>query len=132
MKRGRLKSAILLTLITNLHAKRHNSLPNFYEDPRSQTVEDMSSVALTCRANGIPKPKITWQKRNSKTGNWQVLDNKYVDGTAMVFEGDLDFIAVSKGGRRGEYSDDGEYRCLAKNIMGEVESQPARLTVACK
>ena len=132
MKRGRLKLTILLTLIANYHARRQNSLPIFTEDPRSQIVEDMSSVALTCRANGIPKPKITWQKKNSKTGNWQLLDDKYVDGTVTHFEGDLDFAVASKGGRRGKYSDDGEYRCIAKNIMGEVESQPARLTVACK
>ena len=122
-----------LLLSTKLSHARRDSEPVFVEDPRSQTVEDMSSVALTCRANGTPEPVITWHKKNKRTRSWQKLTSEIVDGTAHVFEGDLDFLSVSKGGRRTKnHSDDGEYRCVATNSMGSVHSQSAKLTVACK
>ena len=137
--RPRLKTTNYLTILfltvsiylSTVATARKSKKPVFVEDPRSQTVEDLSSVSLICRANGIPSPQITWQKKIDN--QWVILNNGIVDGTAIVDGGDLNFLSVSKGGKRGQFSDDGEYRCIADNGVGSpVASKSAELIVACK
>ncbi|XP_077985269.1 uncharacterized protein LOC144439911 [Glandiceps talaboti] len=75
--------------------------------------EGTSSVTLSCQADGVPTPTITWAKdsRNLQT------NSKYtVTGGSLVIH-------------NIDRSDDGQYRCVAASAFGEAISNPATLTV---
>ena len=106
------------------HLALAQKIPEIIEHPRSNTIRDGSSFGLKCRAIGSPRPSITWYKNN------QVLDPKDVAGSAILSDGDIDFISVSAGNTRNNNDDSGNYWCRAQNQFGFVDSNNATLTVA--
>ena len=79
--------------------------PNITHISENMTVNQSDPVNLTCRADGNPKPTITWMK-NSKVIN-------------------KSFIVRGK-------SAEGLYICTADNGIGKASSKPVFITVECK
>ena len=77
-----------------------------------------SSVTFSSDANGVPEPTFSWTKDGSAvTANDRIClsaDNK-----------ELSITNVNR-------TDSGEYRCVASNSVGTVNSNAATLTVHCK
>ncbi|XP_067654889.1 hemicentin-1-like isoform X2 [Haliotis asinina] len=89
----------------------------FEEEPQSQSVEEESSVELTCVApEGLPEPKIIWRKNGH-----HLHPNK--DDNLMLTESGSLII------HHFQMTDEGDYSCVAKNLAGKVESSVATLTL---
>ena len=77
-----------------------------------------SSVTFSSNANGVPEPTFSWTKYGSAvTAN---------DRTCL--SGDNKQLCITNVKR----TDSGEYRCVATNSVGTVNSNAATLTVHCK
>ena len=81
----------------------------FYE--RSYTVNETSNVTLECRAKGVPQPRIIWTRSGS---------------SKELGYGEQFLIVNTKG------SDDGTYRCIARNDIGQQDSVDVILNVQSK
>jgi len=81
----------------------------FYES--SYTVNETSNVTLVCRAKGVPQPRIIWTRS---------------DGSKELAYGEEFLIVDTKG------SDDGTYRCIARNNIGQQDSINVILNVQSK
>ena len=68
-------------------------------------------MTLVCRANGVPQPKIIWTR----------------SGSSKELAYGEQFLIVNTTG-----SDDGTYRCIAKNDNGEQDSVDIILNVQSK
>ena len=94
--------------------------PAFTTHPKShQTSREGVSITFSSDADGIPEPTFSWAKDGSAvTANCDRIslspDNK-----------ELSLTNVSR-------RDSGEYRCVATNSVGKVNSNAASLTVHCK
>ena len=92
--------------------------PEFTAHPQSQTLVEGSSVIFPSDANGVSEPIFSWTKDGSSvTANNRIslsADNKQLSLTNV------------------NRTDSGEYRCLAANSVGTVNSNAATLTVHCK
>ena len=77
-----------------------------------------SSVALSSDANGVPEPTFSWTK----------------DGSAVTADNRISLSADNKNLSitNVNSTDSGEYRCVAANSVGTVNSNAAMLTVHCK
>ena len=77
-----------------------------------------SSVTFSSDANGVPEPTFSWTKDGSAvTANNRISlssENKHLTITTV------------------NRTDSGEYRCVATNSVGTVNSNAATLTVHCK
>ena len=92
--------------------------PEFTEHPLSHTRVQGSSVTFSSNANGVPIPTFSWTKDGSAvTANDRIslsAENKHLTITNV------------------NGTDSGEYRCVAANSVGTVNSNAATLTVTCK
>lgn len=79
--------------------------PNITRISENKTVNQSDPVNLTCRADGNPKPTITWMK------NGKVVNKSFIV--------------------RGK-SAEGLYICTADNGIGKASSKPVFITVECK
>ena len=77
-----------------------------------------SSVTFSCDANGVPEPTFSW----SKDGSAVTADNR------ISLSADNKQLSLTNVNR----TDSGEYRCVATNSVGTVNSNVATLTVLCK
>ena len=77
-----------------------------------------SSVTFSSDANGVPEPTFSWTK----------------DGSAVTANDRISLSADNKELRLTNVNgtDSGEYRCVATNSVGTVNSNAATLTVHCK
>ena len=77
-----------------------------------------SSVALSSDANGVPEPTFSWTK----------------DGSAVTADNRIRLSADNKelSLTNVNGTDSGEYRCVATNGLGAVNSNAATLTIHCK
>ena len=92
--------------------------PEFTEHPQSHTKVQGSSVTLSSNANGVPIPTFSWTK----------------DGSAVTANNRISLSADDKqlSLTNVNRTDSGEYRCVAANSVGTVNSNAATLTVTCK
>ena len=77
-------------------------------------------MALSCNASGNPTPKFSWTKNGSPINT---TDNARISLSAGNKQ--LNITNVNR-------VDSGEYRCVANNSVGAVNSSAAFLTVQCK
>ena len=93
--------------------------PAFTTHPKNhQKLREGVNITFSSDANGIPEPTFTWTKDGSAvTANDRIslsADNKQLSLTNV------------------NRTDSGEYRCVATNSVGTVNSNAATLTVHCK
>ena len=77
-------------------------------------------MAFSCNASGNPTPKFSWTKNGSPINT---TDNARISLSAGNKQ--LNITNVNR-------VDSGEYRCVANNSVGAVNSSAAFLTVQCK
>ena len=76
-----------------------------------------SSVTFSSDANGVPEPTFSWTKDGSAvTANDRI-----------VLSADHKELSITNMNR----TDSGEYRCVATNSVGTVNSSAATITVHC-
>ena len=92
--------------------------PEFTEHPQSHTKVQGSSVTFSSNADGVPIPTFSWTK-----GGSAVTANNRISLSAD--DKQLSLTNVNR-------TDSGEYRCVAANSVGTVNSNAATLTVHCK
>ena len=92
--------------------------PEFTEHPVSHTRVQGSSVTFSSNANGVPILTFSWTKDGSA-----VTANNRISLSAD--DKQLSIINVNR-------TDSGEYRCVAANSVGTVNSNAATLKVTCK
>ena len=94
--------------------------PEITAHPLSTVIIDEGDLLLTCNATGNPTPSISWTKDGS-------LINASRDPRISITEQNtkLRITNVSR-------ADDGQYRCVASNGLGNATSNPATVDVRCK
>ena len=88
--------------------------------PETQTKTEGDNVTLSCVADGNPVPTISWTKDGSS------IDTS--NNSKISFSANKTQLSITNVKRT--YS--GEYRCVAKNSLGNVTSNVATLIVQCK
>ncbi|KAM6220970.1 leucine-rich repeat, immunoglobulin-like domain and transmembrane domain-containing protein 3 [Rhynchocyon petersi] len=71
-----------------------------------------SNVLLRCDATGYPTPELTWNKSNSSTVNYAVIQDSPGEGVRWSI---ISLTSIS-------YKDAGDYKCKAKNLAGMSEA----------
>ena len=92
--------------------------PEFTAHPQSQTLVEGSIATFSSDANGVTEPIFSW----TKDGSAVTADNRI---SLLADNRQLNLANVNR-------TDSGEYRCVAANSVGTVNSNTARLTVHCK
>ena len=94
--------------------------PEITTDPGSTEIIERGDVTLTCSAVGNPTPSISWTK----------------DGSLIKAGGDPRINITEKNTKLRitnlSRADDGQYRCVASNGLGNAISNPATVVVRCK
>ncbi|XP_060630493.2 hemicentin-1 isoform X1 [Anolis sagrei] len=93
----------------NFHLNVH--VPPTIEGPEQEWINETISnpVALTCDATGIPPPAITWFKNGKPLENSASLEMHILSGGSK-----LQIV-------RSQYSDNGNYSCIASNAEGKAQ-----------
>ena len=73
---------------------------------------------LFCNATGNPPPTLSWTKDGSPLNNNQ----------GILFSGDNETLSIASINR----SESGNYRCVARNSLGNDSSNPANVDVQCE
>ena len=113
-----------ILLIKRVHLSRYffiffiTDQPEITEHPRSQTLVKGSSVTFSSDAYGIPEPTFSW----TKDGSAVFADNR------ISLSADNKELCITNVNR----TDGGEYRCVASNSVGTINTNAATLTVHCK
>ena len=81
-------------------------VPYFVTHPQNVELEQMQTLTLTCEAEGFPSPSIKWEKMNRVTGMFEAISGE----NSTVFM--INSVA---------FSDFGMYRCVASNVINDVE-----------
>ena len=81
-------------------------IPYFIVHPQNVELEQMQTLRLTCEAEGFPSPSIQLEKMNRVTGMFEAISG----------ENSTVFMINSV-----EFSDFGMYRCVASNVINDVE-----------
>ncbi|XP_074100964.1 sallimus isoform X11 [Cotesia typhae] len=82
--------------------------PTVLEPLKDQTIKEGAAVAFACKINGKPIPSVQWKK-----GDKIIKPSKYFQ---MQKEGDRCTLRISEAFPE----DEGVYKCIAKNPVGEV------------
>ena len=96
--------------------------PEITVHPMNKTKLEGDNVTFTCDVDGNPVPTISWTRDGSLVKN--VNDNF----TRISFSHDKKQLTITNVSR----TDSGEYRCVAKNRVGDETSNAASLDVQCK
>ena len=83
-----------------------------------QTLKEGVSITFSSDANGIPEPTFTWTKDKCAV----TADDR------ISLSADNKELSITNVNR----ADSGEYRCVATNSVGTVNSNAATITVHCK
>ncbi|XP_060067917.1 roundabout homolog 1-like isoform X3 [Ylistrum balloti] len=130
MVRGSLCNAHLLCITTLLYLCRaaapNQNLPNprITEHPQDDYLSPNNPETLDCRAEGDPKPTITWYHNNER-----VITYPENPSTPKMLIEDRKLFFLSVTHNRKE-SDVGVYYCNATNIHGSAISRNATLKIA--
>ena len=92
--------------------------PEIITHPKNVTVEEGLPMTLFCNATGNPPPTLSWTKDRSPINNNQ----------GIPFSGDNETLSIASINR----SESGNYRCVARNGLGNYSSNPAKVDVHCK
>ena len=87
-------------------------ISNFVSEP--SVITNGGNVILTCMAEGNPQPEVSLLRNGEK------LDGEYGNGMGRV---EL---------TRVEWTDAGEYQCIATNGIGSNDTGSVNVTVLCK
>ena len=87
-------------------------------DPSNVTKTEGENVTLHCNATGYPLPTLSWTKAGSDISN----------NPRISFSADKKQLAITKASR----VDNGTYRCVANNSLGNDTSMAAVVDVQCK
>ncbi|KAL0970726.1 hypothetical protein UPYG_G00246430 [Umbra pygmaea] len=111
--------APLLLLISCLVlCSNADSLPMFVKSLEDQTGISGNVASFVCQATGVPKPRITWMKKDGKVSSQRFEVIEFDDGSGSV----LRIQPLRK------YRDETIYECIASNTAGKIKSS-AKLTV---
>ena len=92
--------------------------PSITTHPQGGTVKEGDNVTLSCNATRNPVPTISWTR-----------DGSPVDTSGRIsFTADKKQLTITNVSR----TDSGEYRCVARNRVGNDTSNAADLVVQCK
>nr|XP_049708336.1 peroxidasin [Helicoverpa armigera] len=90
-------------------------IPEIQKDPEDITVNFGEAAMFTCIVTGDPNPEIVWLRDSNEIPidgtRYEVMDN----GTLMLHD-------ISE-------ADTGYFECMAKNLVGEAHSKPAKMTI---
>ena len=92
--------------------------PEIITHPKNFTLEEGLPMTLFCNATGNPPPTLSWTKDGSPINNNQ----------GIPFSGDNETLFIASINR----SESGNYRCVARNGLGNDLSNPAKVDVQCK
>ena len=92
--------------------------PEIITHPKNFTIEEGLPMTLFCNATGNPPPTLSWTKDRSPINNNQ----------GIPFSGDNETLSIASINR----SESGNYRCVARNGLGNYSSNPAKVDVHCK
>lgn len=101
--------------------------PRIVEHPQDGYIAKDEPASLNCRAEGEPKPEITWYRNGRKVET--TPENPF--SNRMIFpDGKLFFLSVVHN--KKDKTDVGVYYCNATNIHGTAISRNATLSIAGK
>ncbi|XP_046551043.1 tyrosine-protein phosphatase Lar-like [Haliotis rubra] len=78
--------------------------------PRDSKVKDKGILILVCRADGYPKPRVTWRKSG------RLFD----DRNRRIYEDSSDGVSILRIDPVVSRQDHGTYTCIAGNGFGEI------------
>ena len=90
--------------------------PVIVRPPESNALEEQRPFSLACVSTGIPDPTVTFYHNSI-----EVKQSNRISQNGH-------FLVITDAGK----SDSGEYYCIAENIAGVVQSEPARIVVFSK
>ena len=99
--------------------------PNITVPPVGLTVEQSSSVELSCNVSGVPLPQVEWFT-NSSDGLTPVDDNVVIGSMENEngVSSTLTLLSI-------QLSESGVYLCMANNSLG-FDTAQTLITVYCK
>ena len=101
-----------------LHIFLFTDQPEIITHPKNVTPEEGLLMTLFCNATGNPPPTLSWTKDGSPLTNTQ----------GIILSGDNETLYIAKVNR----SESGNYRCVARNSLGDDISNAAKVDVQCK
>ena len=113
---------VMLLVYLSIHFHYHffffTDQPEIITHPKNVTLEEGLTMTLFCNATGNPPPTLSWTKDGSPINNNQ----------GIPFSGDNKTLFIASINR----SESGNYRCVARNGLGNDLSNPAKVDVQCK
>lgn len=101
--------------------------PRIVEHPQDGYVAKDEPASLNCRAEGEPKPNVTWYRNGEKV----ITSPENPFSNRMIFPGGkLFFLSVVHN--KKDKTDVGVYYCNATNVHGSAISRNATLSIAGK
>ena len=94
--------------------------PKITARPQVKTTTEGDNVTLSCNTTGNPVPTISW------TVNGSPVDTR--DNPRISFSEGKQQLIITNVSR----TDSGEYRCVARNSLGNDTSNTTSLYVQCK
>lgn len=82
--------------------------PRILPGPRVMKVQVEHSIDLSCVAQGVPQPSVSWKKDNTALVADRAHYSLSPDGTLTV--------------RQVALNDEGVYTCVASNVVGQDEA----------
>lgn len=95
-----------------LESKREGEAPRFTAPLKNRIIEDGSAARFDVRVRGQPAPQVTWYKDDEEISGHKFSHIK-------VFQEDNLFsILITEG----KIKDAGQYKVVAKNVLGDASS----------